>query len=99
MAQKSAFVDFHIGLSHGYATVTRMTGRGPVLLVTPENGTGFEAWRSAREDAANCGPLWTPEWLVHSLAHQVGMRACAGRAIRQQRRVVHLSGQVYLWPE
>lgn len=71
MANSSAFVDYHMGMDHGFATVTRMTGRGPVLVVTPENDTAFEAWHSAREDAAGCGPLWTPEWLVHSLAYEV----------------------------
>ena len=71
MATRSAFVDFHMGLHHGYASVTRMSGKGPVLLVTPENGTSLEAWRSAREDAAGCGPLWTPAWLAHALAYKV----------------------------
>ncbi|KAK9811264.1 hypothetical protein WJX72_000834 [[Myrmecia] bisecta] len=70
MADKSTFTDFYTGLHHGYARVVSMTGRGPVLVVLPENGTAFEAWRSNREDAAPCGPLWTPEWMTHSKAYQ-----------------------------
>ncbi|KAK9810984.1 hypothetical protein WJX73_003381 [Symbiochloris irregularis] len=69
MSQRSSFVDYHLGLQHGFATVTRMSGKGPVLLVTAENSTSFEAWRSNR-DMAGCGPLWTPEWMVHSAAYK-----------------------------
>ena len=58
-------------MQHGFATVTRMTGRGPVLVVAPVNDTSFEAWRPAREGLEGCGPLWTTEWLVHSKALQV----------------------------
>ena len=38
MAARCSFTDFHLGQQHGWASVTRMTGRGPVLLVLPENG-------------------------------------------------------------
>ena len=58
-------------VQHGFATATRMTGRSPVLVVAPVNGTSFEAWRPAREGLEGCGPLWTTEWLVHSKALQV----------------------------
>lgn len=70
MADRSTFTDMHLGCSHGWVSVTRMTGRGPVLLITPENGTCFQAWRSGREDAANAGPLWTPHIMLHSRSYQ-----------------------------
>lgn len=38
MAQLSTFTDFHLGQAHGWVSVTRMTGRAPVLLMLPENG-------------------------------------------------------------
>ncbi|EIE25381.1 hypothetical protein COCSUDRAFT_61600 [Coccomyxa subellipsoidea C-169] len=70
MAQQSTFTDMHLGAHHGWVSVTRMTGRGPVLLLLPENGTSFEAWRSGREDAANAGPLWTPHIMLHSASYR-----------------------------
>ena len=42
------------GGQYGYMQVTRASGRSPVLLVLPMNGTSFEAWRPLRgEDAIN----------------------------------------------
>ncbi len=75
MAARSTFTDMHLGCHHGWASVARMTGRGPALLLLPENGTCFEAWRSGREDAANAGPLWTPHLMVHSNSYQVPPRS------------------------
>ena len=71
MADQLTFTDFHLGLHHGWASVTRATGQGPVLMMVPEAGATFEAWHSHREDAANAGPLWTPGIMLHSKAHQV----------------------------
>lgn len=71
MADQLTFTDFHLGLEHGWASITRASGQGPVLLMVPEHGASFEAWRSAREDAANSGPLWTPAIMLHSKAHKV----------------------------
>ena len=71
MARELAFTDFHLGLQHGWASVTRATGAGPVLLMVPEAGASFEAWQSRRDDAAPAGPLWTPAVMLHSRAHQV----------------------------
>ena len=71
MADKLTFTDFHLGLQHGWASVTRATGAGPVLLMVPEHGAAFEAWQSRREDAAGAGPLWTPAIMLHSKAHWV----------------------------
>ena len=70
MADQLTFTDFHLGLSHGWVSVTRATGNGPVLLMVPEAGSAFEAWQSLRDDAANSGPLWTPAVMMHSGAHQ-----------------------------
>ena len=43
----AAFIDPYIGGSHGFVSVTPMSGRGPVLLVLPEGGAWFEAYRHA----------------------------------------------------
>lgn len=71
MADELTFTDFHLGLQHGWASVTRATGAGPVLLMVPEAGASFEAWQSRRDDVAPAGPLWTPAIMFHSRAHQV----------------------------
>jgi hypothetical protein len=44
MAARLVMVDPAICGEHGYVSVTRMTGEGAVLLVVPDNGTGFQAW-------------------------------------------------------
>jgi hypothetical protein len=38
------FYDPYIGMDAGYVQVARLTGRGPVLLVTPDGRTPLEAW-------------------------------------------------------
>jgi len=38
------FYDPYIGMDAGYVQVARLTGRGPVLLVTPYGRTPLEAW-------------------------------------------------------
>ena len=40
-------VDPSITGQHGFVSVTRITGRGAVLMVVPENGTDFQAYRPA----------------------------------------------------
>ncbi|KAG5952017.1 hypothetical protein E4U53_001789 [Claviceps sorghi] len=48
---KCNLIDPYIGLDAGYVQVTRLTGTGPNLVITPENkDTKFEAWRYLRED-------------------------------------------------
>jgi hypothetical protein len=49
LAATCAMVDPSIASHHGFVSVTRMTGTGPVLLVVPENKTGFEAYRQMPE--------------------------------------------------
>ena len=38
------FYDPYVGMDAGYVQVARLTGRGPVLLVTPYGRTPLEAW-------------------------------------------------------
>ena len=80
MADQLTFTDFHLGLHHGWASVTRATGQGPVLMMVPEDGAAFEAWQSHREDAANAGPLWTPGIMLHAKAHQVRIAIVCDKA-------------------
>ena len=40
-----SFADPYIGRDAGYAQVTRLNGEGPALLVLPEHGTPFEAYK------------------------------------------------------
>lgn len=50
-------VDPYIGLHAGYAQVTRLTGTGPALVITPLNAESkFEAWRFLHEPE-DYGPL------------------------------------------
>ena len=47
---KCVLVDPYIGLNAGYAQVTRLTGTGPSLVITPLNvESKFEAWRFLNE--------------------------------------------------
>ncbi|MXP27052.1 hypothetical protein GRI39_13545 [Altererythrobacter indicus] len=41
---EASFVDPYIGRDAGYLQVTRLNGKGPSLLVLPENGTPLEAY-------------------------------------------------------
>ncbi|KAG6004128.1 hypothetical protein E4U21_001399 [Claviceps maximensis] len=49
--EKCNLIDPYIGLDAGYVQVTRLTGTGPNLVITPDNkDTKFEAWRYLDED-------------------------------------------------
>lgn len=48
--EKCSFADPYIGGDAGYLQVTRLNGKGPALLVLPETGTPFEAYRPIKED-------------------------------------------------
>jgi len=78
-----SFYDPYIGEDAGYVQVVRLTGTGPVLLLTPEGRTPFEAWKpilDKRDRATGMGDLLndpTPrgmtyegsfDWMVHSAA-------------------------------
>ena len=76
-----SFYDPYIGEDAGYVQVSRLNGRGPVLLVVPDGHTPFEAWkpipdRRSRETGEGLlGNDPTPrgttfegsfDWMVHS---------------------------------
>ena len=68
--EKCAFSDPSIGGECGYLQVTRLSGKGPALLILPEKGTSFEAYRHLKEDntprdVTNEGFY---EWTIHSKA-------------------------------
>lgn len=43
--EQAVFADPYIGRDAGYLQVTRLNGKGPALLVLPEAGTPFEAYK------------------------------------------------------
>ena len=49
LAGNCSMVDPAIIGAHGWVSVTRMTGTGPVLLVVPGGGGGLQAWRPMPE--------------------------------------------------
>jgi hypothetical protein len=64
-----SFFDPYVGRDAGYLQVTRLSGAGPALLVTPQPGTRtpFEAFRPLN-DASRRGQTFEGafEWTVHS---------------------------------
>jgi hypothetical protein len=68
--EKCSFFDPYIGEDAGYLQVTRLSGLGPALLVTPEEGTPFEAYQLLNEPTR---PNQTFEgafaWMVHTQAY------------------------------
>lgn len=77
-----SFYDPYIGEDAGYLQVTRLSGRGPVLLVVPDGHTPFEAYNpilSERPGHLQMAHDPTPrgitfegfyEWMVYSAAYQ-----------------------------
>jgi hypothetical protein len=65
-----SFSDPYIGQDAGYLQVTRLSGKGPALVVVPEKGTPFDAYQPLSEPMR---PNQTFEgmfaWLVHSKAY------------------------------
>ena len=73
---KCVLIDPYVGLDAGYVQVTRLTGEGPNLVITPLNGESkLEAWRflSEPEDVPLGYKAQTYEgnyaWEVHSRAY------------------------------
>lgn len=80
---KCSFYDPYIGEDAGYLQVTRLSGRGPALLVVPDGNTAFEAYNPILDKADRWGakPVFTDptprgitfegfyEWMVHSQAY------------------------------
>lgn len=71
VAADCSFTDPYIGGGAGYVQVVSTTGTGPVLLVLPELGGGFEAWRLLEEDLTARGVTFEGwyELLLHSKAY------------------------------
>jgi Family of unknown function (DUF5695) len=77
---KCSFYDPYIGEGAGYVQVTRLSGKGPALLVVPDGNTLFEAYNPILDHPDRWGakPIFmdpTPrgitfegfyEWMVHS---------------------------------
>ncbi len=80
---KCSFYDPYIGEDAGYLQVTRLSGRGPVLLVVPLGRTPLEAYNPILDHPGRLGapPIFTDptprgitfegfyEWMVHSQAY------------------------------
>eukprot|EP01062_Namystynia_karyoxenos_P073105 TRINITY_DN69953_c0_g1_i1.p1 TRINITY_DN69953_c0_g1~~TRINITY_DN69953_c0_g1_i1.p1 ORF type:complete len:1162 (+),score=302.99 TRINITY_DN69953_c0_g1_i1:74-3559(+) len=87
-----SFLEPHIGADHGSATWTRIDG-SQTLVVTPLNGTRFEAFRPVLEDspAVQAG---TYEWTALSAAWESEWR--------RNRQMPHLDMEGYdrrVWPD
>ena len=56
VAVQCSFVEAYTGGAYGYIQVTKADGKGPTLLVLPQPGTSFEAWRPLKgEDRSDMG--------------------------------------------
>jgi Family of unknown function (DUF5695) len=80
---KCSFYDPYIGEDAGYLQVTRLSGKGPALLVVPDGNTAFEAYNPILDKPKSWGakPIFTDptprgitfegfyEWMVHSQAY------------------------------
>jgi hypothetical protein len=67
-----SFFDPYVGQNGGYLQVTRLSGSGPALLVTPETGTKtpFEAYRKLADNTPTSQTFEGAfEWMVHSQAY------------------------------
>ena len=67
----NVFYDPYIGEDAGYLQVTRLTGKGPVLLVTPYGKTPFEAYNPLLDDPTPRGITFEGfyEWMPLSKAY------------------------------
>ncbi|HKW19686.1 MAG TPA: DUF5695 domain-containing protein [Terriglobales bacterium] len=80
---KCSFYDPYIGEDAGYLQVTRLSGKGPALLVVPDGKTPFEAYNPILDHPNRWGakPVFTDptprgitfegfyEWMVHSQSY------------------------------
>jgi Family of unknown function (DUF5695) len=80
---KCSFYDPYIGEDAGYLQVTRLSGKGPALLLVPDGKTPFEAYNPILDHPDRWGakPVFTDptprgitfegfyEWMVHSQAY------------------------------
>ena len=77
VAAQASFAEPFLGGGGGYVQVSRATGLGPVLLLTPLNeGSSFEAWRPLRngEDAMRLDFMYemSYELMLHSQHYAEG---------------------------
>lgn len=67
---RCAFTDPYIGEDAGYLRVTRLSGAGPMLVVTPVGRTPLEAWRLVEEPMRpNQTFEGMMEWMAHTRAY------------------------------
>jgi len=81
---RCSFYDPYVGVDAGYLQVTRLSGKGPALLVVPDGRTPFEAYNVISNPPWRPGenkPAFTDltphghtfegfgEWMVHTLAY------------------------------
>jgi hypothetical protein len=65
-----SFSDPYIGLDGGYLQVTRLSGKGPALVVVPDSATPFEAYQLLNEPTRpNQTFEGTFAWMVHTKAY------------------------------
>jgi Family of unknown function (DUF5695) len=68
--EKCSFADPYIGQDAGYLQVTRLSGKGPALVVVPEGKTPFEAYRRLDEPMHRVQTFeGNLAWTVHSRAY------------------------------
>ena len=69
--EKCAFATPAVNGEGGYLQVTRLNGHGPALLVMPEKGVSFEAYRPLYDDPTPRGVTFEGfyEWMAHSKAY------------------------------
>ncbi|RYG78093.1 hypothetical protein EON77_09985, partial [bacterium] len=68
---RCSFSDPYIGEDAGFVRVTRLSGTGPTMVVTPIGRTPLEAWRLVREPMApNQVFEGMMEWTVHTRAYE-----------------------------
>ena len=68
---ENVFSDPYIGKDAGYIQVTRLQGKGKVLVVVPYGETPFEAYRPLLDDPMPSGYAFEGlhEWIVHSKSY------------------------------
>ena len=92
-----SFFDPYVGRDAGYLQVTRLSGAGPALVVTPQPGTKtpFEAFRPLN-DASRRGQTFEGafEWTVHSSALRGRTNGRASSSGTRRRRSTLAAGRV-----
>ena len=68
---QNVFFDPYIGKDAGYLEVKRLSGRGPALLVMPEENMSFEAYRPLLDDPTPKSIVFEGfhEWMAYSKAY------------------------------